>query len=136
MKKIVCGCAALALMALCGMTPAYAGSAASDWNNSEGFPSADQDANRFNEAQALWLYQNGGGSTTYNSTSTTNTYTNCTVATACQYGGESTNLNGVSVTTIDNAQNIHVDNDIHAQSQQNATSVPISAGNVGSITFP
>jgi hypothetical protein len=119
-----------ALLALSLATSAYADSASHDWNSSEGFPSDNANANRFNAAQALWLLQNGHTGESY----TTNN-TNCETSTACQFGGTASNLNGVSVTTIESGTGITVSNDIDATSNQKALAVPVSASSVGQIKF-
>jgi hypothetical protein len=108
-----------------GITSAYADDANRDWNQSEGWKSANQSAADFNAAQALWLVQNGH-------TGDTSVVTNCSVIAACQYGGTATNLNGVSVNTLNGSGNT-VSTGINAQSNQTAVSATIPQSTIGTI---
>jgi hypothetical protein len=117
-------------------TEAYADSASHDWNASAGFSSDSANANRFNAAEELYLLNSGAASATYNVTNNTTNTTNCTTETACMYGGSVSNLNGVSVTTVEHASGITVDNGISTSgTQQSGSAVPVAADQIGKFIF-
>lgn len=94
-------------------TRASADDAARDWSQSMGFSTPSQTANAFNAALALRNLQQGGsgiaGGTTYN----------CKAVGSCTQGAV-TQWNGVSVNTVTGSSGITIDNDIDADSDQDA----------------
>ena len=130
--------ALLALVAM-AVNHAVADDAPRGWSNSLSFSSPSQQSVDFNQAQQELLARNGLlGNRTYvtnNDHSTSNSTTNCQVAGSCQNGGTATNINGYSSIQVENSDNVTVGVDIDAESNQDATSAPIVAEDIGTIDF-
>lgn len=88
--------------------------AARDWSQSMGYQSPSHTANSFNAALALRNLQQGGSGLAGGTTYRCDAVGSCTQGTVTQW-------NGVAVNTITGSSGITIDNDIDADSEQDAT---------------
>ena len=112
--KILGFVAAALLLAGAVASPAFAGSAASDWGaDSMSYTSPNEDANAFNKAFMINRLREG-----YYAPPVTYSTQNCQAQNSC---ATQQNMSGVTQTNISNSNNVHVDTSSVSDAKQSNT---------------